>query len=73
MARRTPKTESKGRPRTVHAGTTLSVEGTVSAEAEVIAAQEIDQIIARLDAGIAEEKKAMEELLSRLRSSRVAA
>jgi hypothetical protein len=51
---------------------TLSGEGKVSAEAEVIAAQEIDRIIERLDIGIAEEKKAMDALLSRLRTTRIA-
>ena len=37
------------------------------------AAQEIEQIIARLDTGIAEERKAMDALLSRLRTTRIAA
>jgi stalled ribosome rescue protein Dom34 len=73
MARRTnaPKAEAKG-ARTHRATATLSGEGRVSAEAEVIAAQEIDRIIERLDVGIAEEKKAMDALLSRLRTTRIA-
>ena len=73
MARRIkpPKAEAKGgRPH--RATPTLPGEGKVSADAEVIAAQEIDWIIERLDVGIAEEKKAMDALLSRLRTTRIA-
>jgi len=38
-----------------------------------LAAQEIDRILARLDVGIAEERKQMDELLARLRTTRIAA
>ena len=37
------------------------------------AIQEIDRILARLDVGIAEERKQMDELLARLRTTRIAA
>jgi hypothetical protein len=70
MARR-PKAVAKG-GRTHRATATISGEGKVSVEAEVTAAQEIDRIIERLDVGIAEEKKAMDALLSRLRATRIA-
>ncbi len=40
---------------------------------DIAATQDIDRIIARLDAGIPEEQKAMDALLSRLRTARIAA
>jgi hypothetical protein len=36
-------------------------------------AKELDETLARLDAGIAEERKQMEDLLARLRTTRIAA
>ncbi|MBV9784896.1 MAG: hypothetical protein JO264_13885 [Acidisphaera sp.] len=50
----------------------MADESGVSAEAEALAAEQIDQIIERVDAGITAEKKAMDELLSRLRTTRIA-
>lgn len=70
MARRI-KAESKG-GRTHEATAVLRGEGRVSAEAEVIAAQEIDRIIARLDVEIPKAQHTMDELLSRLRTTRIA-
>jgi len=60
----------RGRPR--RAAVTMADESGVSAEAEALAAEQIDQIIERVDAGITAEKKAMDELLSRLRTTRIA-
>jgi hypothetical protein len=72
MARRAkPKTETKRR--TIEASATIAATGKVSAGAEVIAAQEIDRIIARLDAEIPEAQRNMDALLARLRTTRVAA
>lgn len=64
MARR-PKSEGKARA-------PVSGKGRGSAGTEALAAQEIDRLIERLDAGIAEEKRAMNALLSRLRTTRIA-
>jgi stalled ribosome rescue protein Dom34 len=63
---RAPKAKAKGR--IVQA----TGKATGHGRAEAVAAQEIDRIIERLDAGIAEEKKAMDALLSRLRTTRIA-
>jgi hypothetical protein len=72
MARRAKqKTETKRR--TIEASATIAATGKVSAGAEVIAAQEIDRIIARLDAEIPEAQRNMDALLARLRTTRVAA
>jgi hypothetical protein len=72
MARRArQKTEIRGR--TTEASATLAVTGKVSAETEVIAAREIDRIIARLDAEMPEAQKNMDALLARLRTTRIAA
>ncbi len=70
MTRR-PKAEAK--TRTVQASVTLAGKGKVSAEAEVIAAQEIDRIIARLEVEIPKAQQTMDELLARLRTTRIAA
>ena len=70
MARRT-KAEAKG-GRT-HRSSTIRGEGTVSAAAEVIAAQEIDRIVARLDVEMPKAQQTMDELLARLRTTRIAA
>jgi hypothetical protein len=72
MARST-RPKAQGKARTNEASATISGVGAVSAKAEVIAAQEIDRIIERLDVGIAAERKAMEALLSRLLNTRIAA
>jgi hypothetical protein len=69
MARR-PKTEAKAR--TVQASATIAAEGKVSAEAELVAAQEVDRIIARLDVEIPKAQQTMDELLARLRTTRIA-
>jgi hypothetical protein len=53
------KTVSRPRPKPIG-------EGTMT-----VALREIDRIIARLDAGIAEERKEMGALLSRLRTTRI--
>jgi hypothetical protein len=66
------KTETKS-GRTQRATATISGEGKVSAEAEVIAAQEIDRIIARLDVEIPRARREMDELLAPLRTTRIAA
>jgi hypothetical protein len=42
-------------------------------ENDAVAIEEIDRILARLDVGIAEERKQMDELLARLRTTRIAA
>lgn len=42
-------------------------------EEEAALAKEVDDALARLDAGIAEERKQMEELLARLRTTHIAA
>jgi hypothetical protein len=70
MARR-PKAETKG-GRTHRASATLSGEGKISAEAEAMATQEIDRIIARLDVEIPKAQQVMDELLARLRTTRIA-
>jgi hypothetical protein len=71
MARR-PKAEAKGGR--VHRVTpTPSGKDKISAEAEVTAAPEIDRIIARLDVEIPKAQQTMDELLTRLRTTRLAA
>jgi hypothetical protein len=64
MTRR-PKDEGKLRP--------LASRMRVSEQAEVAAAEEIDRIIARLDAEIPKAQQSMNELLGRLRTTRIAA
>jgi hypothetical protein len=49
------------------------VPQTLASEEEATLAKELDDTLARLDAGIAEERKHMAELLARLRTTRVAA
>ena len=66
-----PRTGTRGR--TIEATATLATTGKVSAEAEAIAAREIDRIIARLDAEIPEVQKNMDALLARLRTTLIAA
>ena len=65
MTRR-PKDEGKLRPLT-------SRTRVASEQAEVAAAEEIDRIIARLDAEIPKAQQSMNELLGRLRTTRIAA
>jgi hypothetical protein len=65
MTRR-PKDEGKLRPLT-------SRMRVASEQAEVAAAEEIDRIIARLDAEIPKAQQSMNELLGRLRTTRIAA
>ena len=44
-----------------------------SAATEIVAAEEIDRIIARLDVEIPKAQQSMDELLGRLRTTRIAA
>lgn len=69
MARR-PKAEAK--PRAGRTSAKNAGKGKVSAEAEVTVAQEIDRIIAHLDVEIPKAQQTMDELLARLRTTRIA-
>ena len=71
MVRRTKGEAKSGR--THRAKATISSESKVSAEAEAVAAQEIDRIITRLDVEIPKAHQTMDELLAWLRTTRVAA
>lgn len=70
MARKLPP-HATIRARPTYRRLELSAEAQVSAEAEVIAAQEVERILTRLDAEIPEAQKRMDELLARLRATRI--
>ena len=62
-------TKPKAGRRTIQASATISGMGKISVTAEIFAAQEIDRIIARLDAEMPQAQKSMDELLARLRTT----
>jgi hypothetical protein len=65
--------KAEAKARTTQASGKIAAKGRVSAEAEALAVQEIDRIIARLDVEIPKAQQSMDELLARLRTTRIAA
>jgi len=66
-----PKAGAKG-GRSDQASAKISGEAAMTVTAEAVAAQEIDRILARLDVEIPKAQQTMDELLARLRATRIA-